>query len=238
METSSDDALADFNNDGLAEMAVGRLPLRTAAQAETVIGKIIGYAPGVSAEGALLVADHNEGYDFEGTSREVQSRLPASVPTTVINRGDTPPEQVKGQIITALNQGQMLVNYVGHGSVEVWTGANLLSSADAAALTNGNRLPLFVSMTCLNGYFHDLYTESLAEALLKAPNGGAVAAWASSGLTEPGAQSMMDRQLIQLLFSNNSPLLGDAVRGAKAATEDKDVRRTWILFGDPTMKLR
>lgn len=33
-----------------------------------------------------------------------------------------------------------------------------------------------------------------------------------------------------------SPLLGDAVREAKAASAD--IRRTWVLLGDPTMKLR
>ena len=32
--------------------------------------------------------------------------------------------------------------------------------------------------------------------------------------------------------------LGDATRQAKLATTDLDVRRTWILFGDPTMKIR
>jgi hypothetical protein len=94
-------------------------------------------------------------------------------------------------------------------------------------------------MTCLNGYFQDLSTESLAEALLKAEHGGAVAAWASSGLSQPGGQSAMDQRLIQLLFSGaDSPMLGDAIRSAKTATDDRDVRRTWILFGDPTMRLR
>lgn len=239
LETASDDSLADFNSDGLAEMAVGRLPVRTVQQAETVVGKIINYVPGVSAQGALLISDHNDGYDFEGVNQQVQSSLPAGMPVTVINRGNNPPDQVHGQIISGINQGPQVVNFVGHGSVEVWTGASLFSSADANALTNGNRLPLFISMTCLNGYFADLYTESLAEAMMKAPQGGAVAAWASSGLTPPGAQSAMDQQLMQLLFSNaDSPMLGDAVRTAKTATDDKDVRRTWILFGDPTMRLR
>jgi hypothetical protein len=32
--------------------------------------------------------------------------------------------------------------------------------------------------------------------------------------------------------------IGDASRQAKQATADMDVRRTWILFGDPTMKVR
>jgi hypothetical protein len=32
--------------------------------------------------------------------------------------------------------------------------------------------------------------------------------------------------------------LGEAARQAKAATIDLDVRRTWILFGDPTVRLK
>jgi hypothetical protein len=32
--------------------------------------------------------------------------------------------------------------------------------------------------------------------------------------------------------------LGDAVRGAKSATGDVSVRRSWIFFGDPTQRIR
>ena len=53
---------------------------------------------------------------------------------------------------------------------------------DAAALANPP-LSIYVGMNCLNGFFHDVYTESLAETLIKAPAGGAVAVWASSTLT-------------------------------------------------------
>ena len=93
-------------------------------------------------------------------------------------------------------------------------------------------------MTCLNGQFYDLWTESLAEALLKAPAGGAAAVWASSALTEPSAQAPMDEELFRGLFAGAAARLGDATARAKAATSDLDVRRSWILFGDPTMRLR
>jgi hypothetical protein len=93
-------------------------------------------------------------------------------------------------------------------------------------------------MTCFNGMFHDVYTESLSEALLKAKGGGAVAVWASSGLTEPEAQAMMNRELIRVLFNGESITFGEAVKRAKASTADPDVRRTWIFFGDPTTKLK
>jgi hypothetical protein len=122
--------------------------------------------------------------------------------------------------------------------VELWRGG-IFDSEDVAALTNGARLPLFVAMTCLNGYFHDPFpTESLAESLLKAGGGGAIAVWASSGLTRPEGQSLMNKKLIPLLFDGKSRTLGEATVKAKTATKDQDVRRTWILFGDPTTKLK
>jgi hypothetical protein len=49
---------------------------------------------------------------------------------------------------------------------------------------------------------------------------------------------MMDKELVRLLFNGESLTLGEAVQRAKAATSDGDVRRTWILFGDPTTRLK
>jgi hypothetical protein len=78
----------------------------------------------------------------------------------------------------------------------------------------------------------------MAEALLKAKGGGAVAVWASSGLTEPDKQAVMNKELIRLLFGKESLTLGEATAQAKASVSDQDIRKTWILFGDPTTRLR
>ena len=92
-------------------------------------------------------------------------------------------------------------------------------------------------MNCLNGYFHDVYSHSLAEALLEAPNGGAVAVWASSTLTEPDGQAMMNRELSPAL-RRRALTIGEAISRAKQTVTDPDVRKSWILFGDPSMKLK
>jgi hypothetical protein len=114
----------------------------------------------------------------------------------------------------------------------------VLSVEDAGDLRNYPQLSFYVDMTCLNGLFHDVYTESLAEALLKAGQGGAIAVWASSGLTGLEGQVVMNQELMRLLFNGKSLTLGEATSRAKAATNDPDVRKTWTLFGDPTTKLK
>jgi len=77
--------------------------------------------------------------------------------------------------------------------------------------------------------------------LMKAERGGAIAVWASSGMTLPVAQSRMNQQLYRLMFepdSTQGKTLGDVTLRAKSSVSDRDVRRTWILFGDPTTILR
>jgi hypothetical protein len=128
------------------------------------------------------------------------------------------------------------VNYVGHGSVEVWQGG-LFDDDDARALTNYPELSFFINMTCLNGFFQAPYAESLAEVLLKSDQGGAIAVWASSGLTYPQGQFVMNQELMRLLFNGEELTIGEATRRAKEAVSDQDVRRTWILFGDPVTSL-
>ena len=239
METSSDVSLADFNEDGLAEMAVGRLPVRSAREALNVVTKIIGYDKVGRPEGALLVADDNsDGSDYEAASRELGSTLPAGVKVDQINRSGDDAAEVKSRLMAAINRGPQVVNYIGHANVTNWRGG-LLNSDDVGSLSNRNGLSLFVMMTCLNGYFHDAQLDSLAESLLKAENGGAVAVWASSGMTLSSDQALMDLEMFKRLFDqNNSLTLGEAVSRAKAATLNSDVRRTWVLLGDPTTRLK
>jgi hypothetical protein len=244
LETASDDWFVDFNNDGLPAIPVGRIPARTAKEAALVVSKIIAYEnaePGSWTDQVLSVADKMEEGDFfsfERASTQVETLLPDSITVQQILRSQGDDETTRTRIVDSINEGKLLVNYIGHGSVEFWRGG-MFDSEDVAALTNGARLPLFVAMTCLNGYFHDPFpTESLAESLLKAGGGGAIAVWASSGLTRPEGQSLMNKKLIPLLFDGKSRTLGEATVKAKTATKDQDVRRTWILFGDPTTKLK
>jgi hypothetical protein len=247
LETNSDDWFVDFNNDGLPEMATGRIPVRTAQEADIVVSKISGYESSSEImDEVVLVADQYGAseYDYETATDEVAKLIPDGLNINKIFRsafggGEDNDALATTAVLNSINQGPLLVNYIGDGASYMWDDG-LFRSSHASTLTNGIRLPFFINMTIFNGLFTDVYSpeECLAKALLKAEGGGAVAVWASSGFTDPQWQTPMDEALIELLFSGEGLTLGEAVARAKAFTKDQDVRKTWILFGDPTTKLK
>ncbi len=239
LETASDDWFGDLDLNGVPELAVGRLAVRTAEEAASVVQKLIAYdqAPAPATKMAVLVADRFDGYDSEAASDQVKALLLRDkVTVQEIFRSRTTDGEARNALLAAFNEDPWLVNFVGHGSIEVWQGS-VLTAEDARALTNGPALPFVVAMSCLNGLFHDVYTEqSLAEALQTAEAGGAIGIWASSGVTKPDVHVIMNRRLVQGLLQGLT--VGEAAAQAKAAVTDQDVRRTWILFGDPTTRLK
>ena len=236
LKTASDDWFADWNDTGLAQIAIGRIPVRTADEAAAVINKLVRRASvtGPWMNNVSIITDRTNGVPFTVAGDQLAALVPSTFAKSRISFAATPnPSQA---VVDSFNNGALITNYIGHGSVEIWS-SDIFSSTAAAALTNGDKLPFVVTMNCLNGYFHDLFQESLGEALLKNANGGAIGAWASSALTSPDQQLKVNLALYRQLFGGTTTI-GDAVLKAKQETTDIDVRRTWILFGDPTLKLQ
>jgi hypothetical protein len=239
LKTASDAWFSDFSGTGYEQIATGRLPVRTPEDATTVVNKILAYeslAPGTWSQSAYVVADQNIGADFQSEAATIAAQLPAALNVTMLNVSDTTAD--RPTLLAQLNSGNLIVNYLGHGSENDWATPGFFNGDDATALTNGAMTPLFVDMDCLNGLFHDVYETSLATSLMLAPQGGAVAVWASSGVTDSDPQFGMDKALMQYLFATPAQTIGEATRKAKQGVADIDVRRTWILFGDPSMKLK
>jgi hypothetical protein len=238
-ETGSDDALADFNDDGLAEIPIGRLPVRSGAEITHILNKVRVFEQTAEqglTRGALCASDLPDGFDFSALCIRVVEELPVLVTKTYVNRGD-PNAPVSLQ--NALNSGKYIVNYAGHGAPTIWASKDFFSSSTAFGLTNGDNLSVFTMVTCLNGYFIDPTVVSLSESLLKAPNGGAVATWASGGLTTTHYPEIMSRRFYNQLGAGTITRLGDLVNDAKSViSAGRDVRLCWVLLGDPALKMR
>lgn len=239
-ETGSDEFLTDFNNDGLAEIPIGRIPARTGAEVTLALNKTSSFEQGLSQavnRGALCVSDLPEGYDFAALCSRVLGELSGDFSKTYINRGDI---EAHNLLMNSLNSGRYIVNYSGHGTVTAWTSASgFFNKTHAGQMTNANNLTIFTMLTCLNAYFVEPQEISLGESALFAPNGGAVAAWASSGLTTPDVQEIMARRFYKNLSEGNVTRMGDLVNDAKTVIPfGRDVRLSWALLGDPMLKVR
>jgi uncharacterized repeat protein (TIGR01451 family) len=240
--TGSDDWFSDFNDSGMPTIATGRLPVSTVDETTTVVGKIATYE-GASTNGAwtanvLMVADKDDTENFTEDSQTVQAKLPATMQVTDVSTDAVGTAAAKTDILNAINSGQGLVNYLGHGSEEQWSGSDIFDTDSVSSLTNGSQLPVFLIMDCLNGFFQDVYAQPLGVTLLLAPNGGAVAVLASSGLNQPPPQTQLDSLVVQGALNAKGTTLGDAIVKAKSKISDADVRRTFILFGDPAMQMK
>ena len=236
-KTASDAWFTDFDDDGVEDLPIGRLPVRTAAEAATVIQKIATRATpaGTWANRSLLVSDARGSYDFPQATANLVPLFPATMTVESLTIGAT--ATPKATIVAALNSGSLLVNYFGHGDLEYWS-TNVFNGGDASNLTNGAQLPVMMLVTCYNGYFHRPNSKSLAEALLLAPDGGAVALWAASTLTRAYWETVLNQEVYRQLFGTGSLTIGQAMRNAKLAVSDPDIRKSYILFADPSMKLR
>ena len=76
MEAASDDWFVDFNNNGIPRMSIGRLPVRNAADASDLVGKIISYEQTGKADSAVLVSDISDNADFNTPNAQPQSNDP------------------------------------------------------------------------------------------------------------------------------------------------------------------
>ncbi len=247
-ESGSDEALADLDHDGLAEMAIGRIPARTAAQVTAVMNKTIAFETPAQQSldrGALFVHDMPIGYDFEAMNISIANQLPMSMPKMFVGRGlpfpnqHTADPQGKANVINAINSGKYIVNYAGHGSQGLWATNAFFWNGDVPSLTNSNNQSIFTMLTCLNGlFFRPQNADSLAETLVNAQNGGAVAAWASTTSTTPNYQLPMAEEFYKEIGLGNIRRMGDLVRDAKLTIPNSDVGYSWALLGDPMLQVR
>lgn len=262
-ESGSDEALADFNNDGLSEMAIGRIPARVSGVITIARNKTVQFESTVAQgleRGALFAHDINDGWNFYQTNMEMRAQLPPGMPVTMVARSTDPnyccvpplpaPDPNAHQnLIEGLNTlngqqvGRFIVNYSGHGSSGIWASSGFFGigppTNHVPLLTNANSQTIFTMLTCLNGYFIRPDADSLSEVLLKSSTGGAVATWSSTGETTPDIQTSMGVRFYNQFGVGTITRIGDLIKDAKTEVPGgSDVRLSWALLGDPMLKVR
>jgi hypothetical protein len=239
METVSDEMMADFNNDGIGEIATGRLPAKDELELQGMLEKIMNTRPltktEISQRGVHFISDALIGYDFAAGSRNMATYFPSTVPVNYLDAAGQDTATMRSSIINRINTGPAIVNYFGHASVGAWTNSQIFRNIDAPSLTNSQGAPFMAMINCLNGDYAEANMTSLAEAVMKQRFGGASAVWAASGYNGAFDQEYFTKDFYQKAFSGMP--LGEAARQTKMLYTNTDLRRTYIFFGDPTQSL-
>jgi hypothetical protein len=234
-ETAYDDYFADLDEDGYPDLSVGRLTVQTEEQAKEAVNKILGYERqrrDSENNRVLLISDEQGDFDFRLETERIAKDLAQHLEVETISRNQLATAE---ELHRRLEEGYLIINYLGHGSVGRWAGQMLTTTA-AHEMSNTNKLPLILSMSCLTGRYHG-ERESLAEATVNNPEGGAIAMIASASLDGAWNQVQLDEALLRQLFSKNLTL-GEVLKNAKSETGTTATAKSYLLIGDPLIRLR
>ncbi len=262
---ASDDYFVQFNAPLMQtpiSMVIGRLPARSTDDATAIVNKIIGYESkpdyGDWKDLITFVGDQgittgggNDG-DLHTNYADDLARFftPASFdqrkiylilyPVIISTEGRREP-QAAAAIVNQVNQGSLVVNFVGHGSPLLWSYTHVFDrDVTIPQLTNMNRLSLFIAATCDFARDDDPGTESAAEALVNSAKGGAIGVVSSTRVVYASDNATLNQDLFGYLFTSDS--LRNPVRIGKALFETKQIRFglndiKYQYIGDPSVRL-
>ncbi len=181
----------------VVDIGIGRFPVQTVEDAETVVRKIFSYESPTSSgrwrTRYTFAADdgpagsrndrdlHTQNADI--VARQVKEAFPQitqkkvyaisyPVETTVVGRRIPTAKQ---DLLSAIREGTLLWNYSGHGGWEGLADERLFTIEDIEGLDNKDKLTVFITATCSFGAFDRAREQSGAELLLTHEGGGAVA---------------------------------------------------------------
>lgn len=253
-----------IGDDPLADVIISRIPVNSSGELETVIEKIIRYESSPYenwAQNSLFIADNvpDAAGDFVSLSEDIINRY--TYPKTHISpirlyqndyncsSGKYDPDCtiLRHEITNTINiSGAVTINYIGHGSATYWSGENIFTTDMITSLNNPDKLPIILSMTCLDGVWQ--YPESgkhgpgLVEYTLRYPYGGSVGAFSPTGLGVTTGHDVLHRGFYESLFADGDWRLGDAAMLAKLRLYETgayyDLLHTFTIFGDPAMEIK
>ncbi|MET4108751.1 type IX secretion system sortase PorU [Hymenobacter sp. UYP22] len=243
----------------LMDIAIGRLPVRTAAMALATADKIIGY-DGVAGFGKWrnrlsFVADDGDGNLFTQYSDQLANpleTLPTTrsynvykqyldlFPQTTVAAGQRSPTAEKA-VDEAFEKGSLLINYVGHGSPRSWADEQILTTTSVQRLQNTSMLPFLFTGTCDFSTYDNPEFTSAGEISLTDITGGAIGLLTTTRVVYADKNQSLAIEFFNELFrpqaDGTMPRIGEVCRGAKNTAVAGDNNRNYALLGDPSMRL-
>ena len=238
---ATDNPYADLNNDGLPELAVGRIPCDNERELRSWVERLIEHeqhndfsewrrrvhvVAGVGGFGVLIDSA------VEMTARQFLSQgIPHGYSISLTQASPAspycpPPSEFANTTINRFNEGGLFWIYMGHGNIrhldfirdeDRWH--CIMDEQCLHQIQPGPKSPIAVFLACYTGAF-DAKEDSIAERLIKQPN-GPVAALAGSRMTGPYGMSVLGSEMLEICFEDRCETLGDILQQAKCRSMKK-----------------
>ncbi len=242
-----------------ADVAVGRISARTAEQAKVVVDKIEKYVnhddAGAWLNHICMMGDDGNQNAHMIDANSVAELIETCYPTYQVKRimwdaytrvssstGNSYPD-VTRLIKEQMQQGNLIMNYSGHGRADAISHEYVLRLADFE--NTSSQLPLWLTASCDIMPF-DGQEDNIGETALFNSKGGAIAFFGTARTVYQSYNRQMNLAFTEHVLSRESDgrllPIGEAVRQSKNMLIDAKTDRTqnklqYTLLGDPAMRL-
>ncbi len=243
----------------MLDVAVGRFPVTTAAQAEAMVDKTISYVTNDNAGSwqntlVFLGDDGNDNTHMQGID-DAANETAANHPEFLIKKimwdayervssstGNTYPE-VTELVKKYQESGALLIDYGGHGSATQISHEKVLAINDFKTFSNTN-LPLWITASCDIMPF-DGTEETIGEEAVLNANGGALAFFGTTRTVYSNYNKRINMAFLRYVLDTTDSeqnTIGEAQRLAKnymiSSAQDLTTNKLqYSLLGDPAVAL-
>lgn len=244
-------------NNAKIHVAVGRMPVKSLAEAETAVSKLEKYLTSPSygswRTNVMVIADDQDNGTHLHQAEDIVSILSSSeggkdyiyeklyldaFQLGYSGVGAVYPE-AKTRMMEKWNEGVVWMDYIGHANPKSWGHENLLTWTDINSMTNSN-LPFLYAATC-EFLRWDADEVSGGEILWLTPNAGVIGMICPSRTVYITLNGLLNSATAQHVFSRNEDgsnlSVGEIMVRGKNNTLNDNNRLRYGFCGDPSMKL-
>lgn len=234
-QIATDNWYADLDDDDIPDLAIGRLPVDTAAELSMLTRRIAAYeqtldhslwrqrvnfVAGVGGFGALI-----DSLLETATKKFLTDGIPTAYDTSMTyGSWRSPycpdPRRFQQATLDRFNEGCLFWVYIGHGHplqldrVQLPNGTHpILTVNDLPRLRAKHAPPIAVMLACYTGAY-DFSRDCFAEEMVRA-EGGPIAALCGSRVTMPYAMAVLSHGMLEEVFKHRRETLGEVLMRAK-----------------------
>ena len=243
---------------GGIDIAVGRMLVNDAKQAEEMVNKVIEYhdlkSYGSWRNNFALVSDDSDilsDASLQNRQNILANTITTEKPFLNVNKilldsyvqeasaGGSRYPKAKTDFFNAFEKGALVFNYLGHGGEDGLSSERIWEKSDGQNLSNQYKYPLFITITCEFSRFDNPLRPTAGEYTYWNPKGGAIAMITTiRSIGQFSAENFNDLLTKNLLSynSNQYTSIAEALRISKNSNPNSATNVVFYI-GDPALML-